>query len=113
VLSATIETTPGSQLAGHRGQDARFAVRLHNPSTTPVAFGTCPLAVEALAPAGSPVAHVLNCPGQPIPPSGSMLFEMRIHVPPDAPLGNNGLFWELDPTGAQGPEAVSGLNILP
>jgi hypothetical protein len=113
VLSATIEATPGSRLTGHRGQDARFAVRLHNPSTTPVAFGTCPLAVEALAPAGPPVAHVLNCPGQPIPPSGSMVFEMRVHVPADAPLGNNGLFWELDPTGAQGPEAVSGLNVLP
>jgi hypothetical protein len=111
VLSATIEAAPGSRLTGRRGQDARFAVRLHNPSTSPVAFGSCPLVVEALAPAGSPEAHRLNCPNQPIPPSGSVLFEMRIHVPPDAPLGNNGLFWELDPTGAQSPEAVAGLNV--
>jgi len=36
---------------------------------------------------------------------------MRIQVPEDAPAGNNGLFWELDPTGAQGPEAVSGLVV--
>lgn len=111
VLSATIESVPGSRLTARRDQDARFAVRLHNPSTSPVVFSSCPLLVESLAPAGLPEAHQLNCPNQPIPPSGSMLFEMRIHVPAGAPLGNNGLFWELDPTGAQGPEAVSGLNV--
>jgi hypothetical protein len=32
---------------------------------------------------------------------------MRIRVPARAPLGANGLFWELDPLGAQSPEAVA------
>jgi len=36
---------------------------------------------------------------------------MRIQIPADAPAGNNGLFWELDPTGGQGPEAVSHIEV--
>ena len=44
---------------------------------------------------------------RPIPPGGSLYFEMGIHVPASAPLGKNGLFWQLDPTGAQFPETVS------
>ncbi len=44
-------------------------------------------------------------------PAGSLRFEMRIQVPADAPAEANGLFWELDPTGAQGPQAVSRLVV--
>jgi hypothetical protein len=47
----------------------------------------------------------------PIQPAGSLRFEMRIQVPADAPAEANGLFWELDPTGAQGPQAVSRLVV--
>jgi hypothetical protein len=36
---------------------------------------------------------------------------MRIQVPADAPAEANGLFWEFDPTGAQGPQAVSRLVV--
>jgi hypothetical protein len=98
--------------ATRRGQVARFGVRLTNPSSAPVTFERCPLFVEALAPAGGPEPHQLNCAGATsIPPGGSLTFEMRIRVPADAPLGNNGLFWELDPTGAQGPEVVAGLAV--
>ena len=59
-------------------------------------------------PAGWPEVYQLNCAaaGQ-LPAGGALRFEMRIQIPPDAPTGNNGLFWELDPTGAGGPEAVS------
>lgn len=48
---------------------------------------------------------------RPISPGGSLYFEMGIHVPASAPLGKNGLFWQLDPTGAQFPETVSGLAV--
>ena len=95
-----------------RGSTAQFGVRLANVSGAPVSFERCPLFVEALAPSGGPEAHQLNCAAATsIPPGGALTFEMRIQVPQSAPLGNNGLFWELDPTGAQGPEVVSGLTV--
>jgi hypothetical protein len=90
----------------------RFAVQLHNASAAAVGFDRCPLLIEMLAPAGRPEVHQLNCQAaSPIPPSGSLRFEMRIQVPANAPAGANGLFWELDPTGAQGPQAVSRLVV--
>jgi hypothetical protein len=102
----------GAQLTGKRGQVARFAVRLTNMSATEVHFDHCPLVAEDLAPSGQPEVHQLNCRSAgSIPPGGSLIFEMQIHVPASAPLGKNGLFWELDPTGAQYPEAVSGLVV--
>ncbi len=113
-VKATIQpfNGPGARVTGKRGRVARFAVRLQNDSRTAVRFDRCPLVVEALAPSEPPEVHQLNCRlAGPILPGGSLVFEMRIHVPIDAPLGNNGLFWELDPTGAQGPEAVSGLAV--
>jgi hypothetical protein len=78
------------------------------PSRGCVRFDRCPLLVELLAPAGRPEFHQLNCrtAGQ-LGPGGSLRFEMRIQVPADAPAGDNGLFWQLDPTGAQGPQAVA------
>jgi hypothetical protein len=96
-------------LHARRGAGLRFAVQLRNTSRTEtVRFDRCPIVVEALAPAGAPEAHALNCRGaKPIAPGGSLTFEMRLRVPPRAPLGPNGLFWELDPVGAQGPEVVS------
>jgi uncharacterized protein DUF4232 len=95
-----------------RGTTAHFGVRLANVSGAPVPFERCPLFVEALAPSAGPEAHQLNCAAATaIPPGGSLTFDMRIQVPTSAPLGNNGLFWELDPTGAQGPEVVSGLIV--
>jgi hypothetical protein len=113
-VKATIQSLdgPGVRLTARRGQVARFAVRLRDTSAAPVRFDRCPLVVEDLAPSGQPEVHQLNCQSAgPIPPGGSLVFEMRIHVPASAPLGNNGLFWELDPAGAQYPEAVSGLVV--
>lgn len=103
---------PGTPLTGKRGRLARFVIRLRNASATPVRFGHCPLFAEELAPSGQTEAHLLNCrPAGSIRPGGSVYFAMQIHVPVSAPLGKNGLFWELDPTGARYPEAVAGLVV--
>ena len=114
VVQASVVALSGrkAELTARRGDTARFAVQLHNPSAAPVSFQRCPLVVEMLAPAGRPEAHQLNCraAGQ-IPARGSLRFDMRIHVPDDAPTGTNGLFWELDPTGSQGPEVVSRITV--
>ena len=114
VVQATIQPSSGGtgKLSGKRGETVSFVVELHNPSSAPISFERCPLVIEMLAPAGHPEVHQLNCTAAAeLPASGSLRFEMRIRVPVDAPAGNNGLFWELDPTGAQGPEAVSGLVV--
>lgn len=113
-VKATIETPAGSggPLTGKRGQTVRFLVRLRNSSPVPVRFGHCPLLAEELAPSGQAEVHQLNCqPAGSIPAGRSMWFEMRIQVPASAPLGRNGLFWQLDPTGAQYPETVSALVV--
>jgi hypothetical protein len=110
VVQATIQPLSGGkgQLTGKRGETARFVVQVRNPSATPISFERCPLVIEMLAPAGRPEVHQLNCRGAAqLPAGGSLRFEMHIQIPTDAPAGNNGLFWELDPTGSQGPEAVS------
>ena len=108
-VQATIGPLSGSKTpAGKPGDSVAFAVQLRNAGDAPVAFDTCPLVVEMLAPAGKPEVHQLNCGAAgPLQPGGSLRFEMRIKIPADAPAGNNGLFWELDPAGAQGPEVVS------
>ncbi|GAA5185434.1 hypothetical protein GCM10023322_29470 [Rugosimonospora acidiphila] len=112
-LRAAIAPLPGAkQLRGARGDTVRFAVELRNPSAAPISFDRCPLIVEILAPAGHPEVHQLNCRAATrLPAKGSVRFEMRIQVPPDAPAGSNGLFWELDPTGAQAPETVSRIMV--
>jgi hypothetical protein len=110
VVQATIQPLSGGkgQLTGRRGGTTRFAVQVRNPSATPISFERCPLVTEMLAPAGRPEVHQLNCRAAARLPAGGWLrFEMRIQIPTDAPAGNNGLFWELDPTGSRGPQAVS------
>jgi Protein of unknown function (DUF4232) len=115
VLQATIQPLDGSKgkLTGRRGDTVRFAVLVRNPSAAPVGFARCPLVVLMLAPAGRPEAHQLNCAaaGQ-LPAGGALRFEMRVQIPADAPAGDNGLFWELDPTGSQGPEATSRITVV-
>jgi hypothetical protein len=109
-VEATIESLGGQAPPLHAtaGSDLRYAVRLHNLSQTTIRFARCPLVVEMLAPAGGSEAHRLNCAAaHPLAPGRSEAFEMRIAVPHGAPAGANGLFWELDPLGAHGPEAVA------
>ncbi|MBO0814698.1 MAG: DUF4232 domain-containing protein [Actinobacteria bacterium] len=112
-VKATIQPAGGgTALTGRRGHLARFVVRLRNASRVPVRFDRCPLLAEELAPAGQTEVHQLNCRAAgSILPGKSLFFEMDIQVPASAPLGKNGLFWDLDPTGAQFPEAVSGLVV--
>jgi hypothetical protein len=114
VVQATIQSlsSGNGQLRGKRGETARFVVQVRNPSGAPISFERCPLVVEMLAPAGRPEVHQLNCrAAAQLPAGGSLRFEMHIQIPADAPAGNNGLFWQLDPTGAQGPEVVSRLVV--
>jgi len=114
IVQATIQPLSGgaSPLQGKRGEVVRFAVRLHNASAAAVRFDRCPLLIQMLAPAGRPEVHQLNCrAASPIQPAGSLRFEMRIQIPANAPAAGNGLFWELDPTGTQGPQAVSRLVV--
>jgi hypothetical protein len=106
-LQATI-----APVSGKRGATVRYTVLIHNPSGQPVTFERCPMLVQLLAPAGRPEAYRLNCAaaGQ-LPAGGSLRFDMRIRIPADAPTGNNGLFWELDPTGSHGPEVTSRITV--
>jgi hypothetical protein len=109
-LSAKVLTLGGTAglLHGVRGSVLRYSVLLHNESTDTLSFTRCPLVAEMLAPNGTVEAHQLNCAGSNhVRPGGAIRFEMRLHVPTDAPLGANGLFWEMDPLGAQAPEVVS------
>lgn len=114
-FTASITPPDGGKgrLTGKRGAVVEYAVRLRNVSPAPIAFDHCPLVVEMLAPVSASETHQLNCAAASrVAPGGSLWFEMRIRIPPDAPLGNNGLFWELDPTGAHGPEAVSRIVVV-
>lgn len=113
-VRATIQPPggPGTPLTGKRGHSARFVIQLRNASPAPVRFGRCPLFAEQLAPSGKTEVHQLNCQAAgSIHAGGSVFFEMLIRVPASAPLGRNGLFWQLDPTGTQYPEAVSRLVV--
>ena len=113
-VQATIQSPHGAKaaLSGKRGQVVTFVVVLHNASSLTVRFNRCPLVVEMLAPAGRLEVHQLNCRAAgSLAPGASRSFEMRIKIPADAPTGANGLFWELDPLGARGPEAVSRIMV--
>jgi hypothetical protein len=109
-LSARVLTLDGAPgpLDATRGRVLRYSVLLRNPSTGTVDFQRCPLVAQMLAPSGTVQAHQLNCSdAHPVKAGESIRFEMRLRVPAKAPLGVNGLFWELDPVGAQGPETVT------
>jgi hypothetical protein len=86
-----------------------FAVEIRNLSASrTLGFSRCPVVGELLAPAGRMEVYRLNCAGAaPVGAGAAELFEMRIRVPADAPLGGNGLFWALDVTGARPLEVVS------
>jgi hypothetical protein len=97
-------SVPGQPVHGRRGGILRFRVVLTNASRSPVRFARCPAYVQQLAPSGKVEVYELNCPAaHPIAPGRSLAFAMRLRVPRDAPLGANGLFWQLDPFGARSP----------
>jgi hypothetical protein len=100
-LSASVR---GGPIHGRRGEIAHFQVVLRNLSNTAARFDRCPSYVQQLVPSGKVEVYSLNCRGaHPIAPGESLAFAMQVRVPRDAPLGANGLFWELDPFGARAP----------
>lgn len=103
---------PGQPVHGRRGRLLRFRVVLKNRSRTTATFEHCPAYIEQLAPSGRVEAHQLNCAAaRPIAPGKSVAFAMRIRVPRNAPLGPNGLFWELDPLGSHEPQLHAKVTI--
>ena len=96
---------PGPTLHGRRGGMLRFRVVLKNVSQTTARFDRCPAYVEQLAPAGTVQVYDLNCAAaHPIAPGKELAFSIQLRVPEKAPIGPNGLFWALDPFGAQAPQ---------
>ena len=105
-------SVPGQPVHGRRGRLLRFRVVLRNRSHTTATFERCPAYIEQLAPSGKVEAHQLNCAAtKPIKPGERVAFEMRLRVPRNAPLGANGLFWELDPFGSRNPQLHARVTI--
>ena len=101
-----------SRSTARRGGTLRFRVVLDNGSQTTVRFDRCPAYAQQLVPRGSVEAYTLNCrAAHPIAPGKSLAFAMRVRVPQNAPLGANGLFWELDPFGARAPQVHARVTI--
>jgi hypothetical protein len=109
ILRASV---PGQPVHARRGSVLRFRVVLHNASRTSVRFDRCPAYAQQLVPRGSVQVYSLNCrAAHPIRPGKSVAFAMRMRVPPGAPAGSNGLFWELDPFGARAPQVHARVTI--
>jgi hypothetical protein len=95
----------GGPIHGRRGGLLRFEVVLENMDNVAATFDRCPAYVQQLAPRGDVEVYELNCKAaHAIAPGKKLAFAMRLRVPKDAPVGPNGLFWELDPFGARGPQ---------
>jgi hypothetical protein len=105
-------SVPGQPVHARRGSVLRFRVVLHNASRTAVRFDRCPAYAQQLVPGGKVQVYALNCrAARPIPPGKSVAFAMQMRVPPGAPAGPNGLFWELDPFGARAPQVHARVTI--
>ncbi len=105
-------SVPGQPVHGRRGRLLRFRVVLKNRSHTTATFERCPAYIAQLAPSGRVEANQLNCTAAgPIAPGKSEAFAMRLRVPNNAPLGANGLFWELDPFGSHNPQLHARVTI--
>jgi hypothetical protein len=105
-------SVPGQPVHGRRGRLLHFRVVLRNRSRTTATFERCPAYIAQLAPSGRVEAHRLNCAAaRPVRPGKSEAFAMRLRVPRNAPLGANGLFWELDPFGSRNPQLHARVTI--
>jgi hypothetical protein len=103
---------PGQPVHARRGGILRFRVVLKNLSKTTARFNDCPAYVTQLAPSGGVQVYNLNCAAaHPLRPGGSEVFAIELRVPKTAPIGANGLFWELDPWGIQGPQLHARVTI--
>jgi Domain of unknown function (DUF4232) len=104
--SASVKASaPNQPVHAKRGGLLHYVVVLQNTSNATVRFEHCPAYVQQLVPAGKVEVGVVNCAAaKPIAAGKSEAFAMEIHVPKNAPLGGNGLFWALDPFGAKQPQ---------
>jgi hypothetical protein len=98
-------SVPGQPVHARRGAVLHYRVVLRNDSKATARFDHCPAYIQQLAPSGQVEAYELNCPAaHSIGPGKSLAFAMQLRVPKNAPVGSNGLFWSLDPFGAQTPQ---------
>jgi hypothetical protein len=105
-------SVPGQPVHARRGGILRYTVVLRNDSKTAASFGRCPAYIQQLAPSGKVEVYELNCSAaHPIAPGHRLAFAMRLRVPRDAPVGPNGLFWELDPFGIRAPQLHARVTI--
>jgi len=105
-------SVPDQPVHARRGGILRFRVVLTNASHTAARFDRCPAYVQQLVPSGEVEVYALNCAAaHPIAPGKSLAFSMQVRVPKNAPLGRNGLFWELDPFGARAPQLHARVSI--
>jgi hypothetical protein len=82
------------------GQPWRYEITLTNIYSHSMRLDPCPTYAERLKVKGGTLVsrtYVLNCEGLLIPARTSIVFEMFLDVPPDAPLGPAELFWAFDP----------------
>jgi hypothetical protein len=100
-----VASVPGQPVHATRGGILRYRVVLRNISQTTARFERCPAYIEQIVPGGTVQAYELNCAAaHPIAPGESLAFGLQVRVPPDSPLGANGLFWGLDPFGILAPQ---------
>lgn len=105
-------SVPGQPVHARRGGILHYRVVLKNDSKTTARFDNCPAYIQQLAPRGKVEAYDLNCSAaRPIAHGQSLAFAMRVRVPRDAPIGPNGLFWELDPFGIRAPQLHARVTI--
>jgi hypothetical protein len=105
-------SVPGQPVHARRGGILHYRVVLKNDSKTTARFDHCPAYIQQLAPRGKVEAYDLNCSAaRSIAHGQSLAFAMRVRVPRDAPLGPNGLFWELDPFGIRAPQLHARVTI--
>lgn len=111
VLMASV---PNQPVHGRRGGVLRYTVVLKNVSESTARFDRCPAYAQQLVPSGRVEVYRLNCArARPIAPGKSEAFEIRVKVPKTAPLGGNGLFWELDPFSSRSPQLHARATVDP
>jgi hypothetical protein len=98
LAASIVGNRPGKEMRFRvpAGRPFHYEVALRNVSKRPFRFNTCPTYAEGLASTLRGERYVLNCrPAGTLAPGERALFEMVLHIPADAPAGNNGLSWEL------------------
>lgn len=84
---------------------------MKNTSKHSFRFRRCPSYYEELLGTAT-LTYTLNCRSVgTIAPGESVLFAMELRVPRHAPLGNNGLIWELAPHTYNPPNTIAAVFV--